>query len=138
PMSTVDQHQQLHTRRPALFEQSIERGTDRTAGVEDIVHQHDVFCHDVEADVGVIDDRLYVYRAEVVTVEVDVKNAHGNLAVLEGFDLGGQALRQRNAPAADSDECQPVQIFGAFQDFVGKAYERAVDLRRTHELCFHA
>ena len=59
---------------------------------------------DIELDVGGVHHGLDVYRAQVVAIEVDVEDADRHLAVFQGFDLRGQALRERDAAAADPDE----------------------------------
>jgi hypothetical protein len=43
-VAAVDQHQQLHARRPAVVEQRVERGADGAAGVQHVVHQDDVLA----------------------------------------------------------------------------------------------
>ena len=43
-VAAVDQHQQLHARRAPVIEQRVERGADRAAGVQHVVHQDDVFA----------------------------------------------------------------------------------------------
>ena len=75
---------------------------------------------------------------EIVAVQIDIQNADRNLAVFERLDLGGQALRQRHAAAADADEGELVQILGLFQNFMRQPDQRPVDLRGAHELGFFA
>ena len=62
----------------------------------------------------------------------------GTCALLQALDLGGQPLRQRNAAPADADEGELVQVLGLFQNLVGQADQRPVDLRRAHQLGFFA
>ena len=137
-MAAVDQHQQLHARRAAVIEQRVERGADGAAGVQHVVHQDDVLALHGKRNFGGADHRLDADGGEVVAIEIDVENADRNGAVFERLDLGGQALRQRNAAAADADEGQLVEVFGLFQDFVRQPDQRAVDLGGAHELGFFA
>ena len=51
-MAAVDQHQQLHPRRPAVIEQRVERGANGPAGVEHVVHQDDVLALHAERNFG--------------------------------------------------------------------------------------
>src|SRR2546430_10556124 len=98
-MAAVDKHQQLHARRATLFEEPIQRGADRAAGIKHVVHQDDVLAFYVELDVGGVEDGLDIHRAQVVAVEIDVENADRDFAILKSLNLGGQSLRQRNSAA---------------------------------------
>ena len=48
--AAIEQHRQLHPRRPAEVEDLVERGADGAAGVEDVVDQDDVLVVDREVD----------------------------------------------------------------------------------------
>ena len=137
-MAAIDQHQQLHARRPSLVEQRVERGADGAAGVEHVVHQDDVFAGDRERDFGGVDHRLFGNGGKIVAVQIDVENADRNHAILQVLDLFGETLRQRHAAAADADERQVVEILGFFQDLVRQPDQRPVDLGGAHELGFFA
>src|SRR5947209_5634120 len=58
-MSAIDQHQQLHATRASVVKEGVERGSNGTAGVEDIVYEDDVFIVDVESNFHRIHDRLW-------------------------------------------------------------------------------
>src|SRR5205814_205394 len=102
-MAAVDQDEKLNSGSPALVEERVERGADGAAGVEHVVHQDDVFAFDGKRDVGGVDDGLVGDGGEVVAVEVDIQNAHGDLALLEALDFLGEALGERDASAANAD-----------------------------------
>ncbi len=85
-------------------------------------------------NVGGVQHRLVRNRRQIVAIEVDIQNADRNLAVLQGFDLLRQPLRQGHAAAADADERQLIQVFGALQNFVRQPDQRAVDFRGAHQL----
>ena len=107
-------------------------------GVEHVVHQNDVFALHGKRDFGGAHHRLDIHRGEIVAIEIDVENAHRNLAVFQAFDLLRQPLRQRNAAAANADERELIEVFGFFQNLVGQPDQRAVDFRSAHELGFFA
>ncbi len=70
--------------------------------------------------------------------KIDVEKTDRNREVLQVFYFLGEAERQGNAAAANSDEGQALQIFGFFQDFMGQPHQGAVDLGGAHELGFFA
>ena len=119
-VAAVDQHQQRHARGPAVVEQRVERGAHGAAGVEHVIHQDDVLALHGKRDFGGVHDRLDLHGGKIVAIEVDIEDADRNLAVFEGLDLGRQALRQRHAAAADSDEGELVEI-RSFPGFHGPA-----------------
>ena len=71
---------------------------------------------DRKGDFGGADHRLDVHGGEVVAVEIDIEDADRDHALLEGFDLRGQPLRQRHAAAADADEGELVEILASFPE----------------------
>ena len=81
---------------------------------------------------------LFGNGGKIVAVQIDVEEADRNGEIFEILDLLGQTERQRNATAADSDECQAMQIFGFFENLVRQPHQRAVDLGGAHQLCFFA
>ena len=137
-MAAVDQHQKLHARRPAVIEQRIERGANRAAGVQDVVDQNNVLALHRKRDVGRAHHRLDIDGRQVVAVQVDVQDAGRNLTAFECLDLSRQPLRQRNAPAADADERELIEVLGLLEYFVRQPHQRPVDLRSAHELGFFA
>src|SRR4051812_8555844 len=117
-----------------MVEQRVKGGANRAAGVEDVVHQYDVFALHRKRDLGGADHRLDIHRGEIVTIEIDIENADRDRALLQCLDLSSKPLRQRDAAPADADEGQLVQVFTLLQNFVGQAYQRTIDFGRTHQL----
>ena len=70
--------------------------------------------------------------------KIDVKKADRNREILQVLDLLGEAERERNAAAANSDEGQAMQIFGLFENLMGQPHQSAVDLGGAHQLGFFA
>ena len=62
-------------RGPAEIEKAVHRRTNRAAGVENVVHDHEVAAVHGEIDVCGLNDRLRAYGREVVAVERDVQRA---------------------------------------------------------------
>ena len=83
PMAAVDEHRELHPRRPPELQQRVDRGADRTSRVQDVVDENDGEAFDRERDARRAHDRLTTRRTaavpdvDVVTVERDVEHAHG-------------------------------------------------------------
>lgn len=137
-MPTVDEHQKLHPGGPSVIEQRVERGPNRAAGVEDVVHEDDVLPGDGEIDFSSVDYRLLGDSGKVVAIKVDVEDADRNGPALERLDLGGKTLRKRYATAADTDKGKLLKAIGFLENFVSQANERTVDLAGGHQLSFFA
>src|SRR5579885_1312056 len=135
-MAAINQNQQLHARGPAVIEQGVERGPDGAAGVQHVVHQNDVAAGDRERDFGAVDHGRLPDRGKIVAIQVDVENADGNFALLQRFNFLGKPLRQGNAPAADADKRQTVQIRRALQNLVRQPHQGAVDFAGAHQLTY--
>ena len=102
-MAAIDQDQQLHARRAAVIEQSVERSANGTAGIKHVIHQDDLFALHGEMYFGAVEDRLDVDGAQIVTIEIDVEKSDRDFSPFERFDFGGEPLRERNPAPADSD-----------------------------------
>ncbi len=109
-MAAVDEHGELDARGPAVVEERLDRGADRAAGVEDVVHQHDRPAVEREVELRRADERLRCERRlpaadrDVVAVEGDVDGAERGL---DSGALGDQAReppRERDAAGLDPDE----------------------------------
>src|SRR5262249_42668105 len=100
-VAAIDQDEELDAGRAAVVEEGVEGGSDGAAGVEYVVHQDDVLAGDFELNVGSAYDRLDIDGAEIVAIEVDIEDAHGDLAIFERLDFARQPLGQRYSAAAD-------------------------------------
>jgi hypothetical protein len=129
-MSAVDEDRQLDGARPAEIHQRVERGADRAAGVEHVVHQDHLAIVDGEWDVGSFHGRLLAGPAEVVAIEGDVDDAARDLDTLDRGRFGGEALCDLDAERAHADEHEVPDAFVALEDLVRHAGERTL-----HSLC---
>ena len=78
-MTSVDQHCQLNSRRPPIFEKSVDRSADRPPRVEHVVDEDDGHPLDRKRDARSADERLASRRAAAVA---DVLRRHANLREL--------------------------------------------------------
>ena len=123
----------MHFARPAEVDERIERGADGTAGVEDVVDQHDDLVVDRLRELGRLDDRLRRDGGEVVAIEGDVEDAERHRRPFHRADLFRHPLADRNAAAADADDDQIVDSTVLFDDFDGHTPDRAVHARGVEE-----
>ena len=103
-MAAVNQRRQLDSRRPAVVEDLVDRGTHGAAGVEDVVDDHDRLVVDAEVELGGVDDGRARPDAEVIAVEGDVDEAERH-RLLE--QLTGQSVQppgEMGAAAVDADQ----------------------------------
>ena len=110
-VAAVDEHGELHARRPPELEQRVDRGADRPARVQDVVDEDDRHPLDRERDARGAHDRLAPRRApsvadvDVVTMERDVERADGELEAAPLLDEASKPRRERRTARLDADEC---------------------------------
>ena len=137
-VSAVDQHQQLHAIRAAMVEERIERRARGAAGVEHVIDQHDIAAVHIEADLRRVHHGADIVRGEVIAIELDVELPHVYRLLLNGFDQCCQALRQRNTPALDPDQAQPLAAMVFLDNLVSQTDQRAFDLGRRKDASLFA
>ena len=76
-------------------------------------------------------------QPDVVAVERDVQDAHGDLHAFDALDLAGQAAGQVVAAVGDADQHDALDAAIAFDDLVGDAGEGAADVVRLHDSPAH-
>jgi hypothetical protein len=132
-VAAVSEDGELHPLGAAIFEQRLDRGADRPAGVEDVVDQHARHALEREVEGGRADERLGVAgrlaraHVDVVAVESDVELAERDLGAGELGDAAAQALRERDAARVDADECHALEVGIALDDLVRDPRQRALD-----------
>jgi hypothetical protein len=134
----VDEDEELDARGTAVVEKGVQCGANGAAGVEHVIHQNDVFAGDRKRNVRGTHNGFDTHGAEIVAVEVNIENADWNCPVLEGLDLGSEALRHGNAAAANANERKLIEVLGLLQNLVREPDQGSIDLGRTHELRFFA
>ena len=124
-VAAVDEHGELDARGPAVVEQRLDRGADRAARVEDVVHQHDRPPVEREVELRRAHERLRCERGlaaadgDVVAVEGDVDGAERGLDSGALGDEAREPPRERYAAGLDPDERELVELRIALDDLVG-------------------
>ena len=132
-MAAVDEHGELHPRRPAVLEQGVDRGPDRAAGVEDVVDEDDRLPLERDVEGGAAHDGLQVPRRvavpdeHVVAVEGDVERADRRLDAAALGHEPAQALGERHAARVDADEHERARVVVSLDQLVCEARQRAGD-----------
>src|SRR5215218_9122344 len=115
-VAAISEHGELDAFGAAEVEQGLDCGADRSAGVEDVVDEHDRPPFEREAELRRADDRLGVQRrlaaadADVVAVEGDVDGADVETHAGALLDQPAQPVRERDAAGMDADEGDPVEL----------------------------
>src|SRR5258706_16360296 len=73
--TAINQYRQRDGRRPSEVRQLVECGTDCPAGIQHVVHGHDVLALKVPRQMGGPDDRSRADGLRVVSIESDVQRA---------------------------------------------------------------
>src|SRR5271170_3516690 len=118
-MAAVNQHAESDAFGTAQVEEPVHGGANSAAGVEHVVHDHQVAIIHVEIDFVRVDDRLRADGGKIVAVERDVYGADRDLHAGEIFDGFRQTFGEGDAAAADADQRE---VFGAaalFHNFMG-------------------
>ena len=99
-VAAVDQHREPDGPRAADVVHRVERGADRAAGEQHVVDEHDDLA--VDAAVRDLGGQQGAGRPhpQVVAVHRHVERADGDVDALDGGDLGGDALGERDAAAS--------------------------------------
>src|SRR5579863_5546078 len=118
-MAAVNQHAEANALGAAEIEETVHGGANGAAGVEHVVHDYQVAIIHAEIDFVGVHDGLRADGGKIIAVERDVYRADRDLHAGEIFDGFGQAFRERNAAAADSDQREVVRAAAFFDDFVG-------------------
>src|SRR6185503_18552087 len=96
---------------PSEIGKLVERGSHGTAGIEDVIDDHDVAAIDSPGNVCCADYRARTDCLEIVAIERDVERAEEDFRVLALFDEAANCARELNTAALDSNDNE---IFGPF------------------------
>jgi hypothetical protein len=103
PVSAIDEHTELHTLRPAMRKQGVERRPRGAPGEENVIHQHDILVLNLKSDLFLLHDRLRSEGRKVVAIKSDIQGPDGNFSVFNTSDNFAQALCDGHATAANAD-----------------------------------
>src|SRR5437762_526959 len=121
--AAIDQHRELDGFRPSIVEQLVDRGADRTAGVEHIVDQHDAAAGDLEGQRRRRRLGAQSLLRVVVAIERHVDVTYRVLAIQHL----GEALVEPRTAGIDADQLG-VERDGVVH-LVGKPAERRLGVR---------
>jgi hypothetical protein len=132
-MTAVGENRQLDPGRAAVVEERVDRGSDRAAGVEDVVDEDARHPFEREGERRRADERLGVRGSlaaadvDVVAVEGDVELSERDLAAGDVCDAPAQPLCERDATGVDADERDPLELRVALDDLVRDPHDNALD-----------
>jgi hypothetical protein len=127
-MSAVHEHRQSDGARAAVVDERVHRGSDRPAGEEDIVNEHDDAAIDGERDLGFADHRRVPDARQVVAVERDVDRAKWDIDALVRLDRRLDAGRERVATRADPDDGEKGEVAITLDDLMRDPRDRSSDV----------
>ena len=119
PVSSVNQRRQLNAARPAALEDGIHCCPHRPAGVDDIVHQDDLFSLHRKRQTGSVLCGLVL--AFVIAVSSDVQHPDLHLSTLQLINALCHPLCQLCAAGHDTDNTKIPRALVALDDFKGDA-----------------
>ena len=100
----IHQHGKLYRFRPAAAENSLDRGARGAAGVQHVVHEHNVpVCH-VERKLRASHKRRVGQSAQIVAVKANVDAAAAGVNALDFLNIAADDLGDRLPTAADADK----------------------------------
>src|SRR6185503_11125541 len=100
-----------------------ERRADGTAGVEHVVHDHDVLAVDVHRNAGGTDHRTGTHGLQIIAVQRDVERALGDGGLLAIGDQRDDAGGELHATALDADDHEAFGAVVQLDDLVRHAPE---------------
>ena len=114
-VAAVHEHDQLDRARPAEVDQRVQRGADRPAGVQHVVHQQDPPVVDRKRNLGAAHDRLRPdgMAHQIVAVERDVERAGRHFVAVDLRQAARNPPRERHAAGADADQRELARCRGS-------------------------
>ena len=126
PVAPVHGHGQLDAPGAAAGEDGLDGGPGGAAGVDHIVHQHQIPVIHIKGQLSTAQLRHIPEAAQIIPVKGDVHAAHGDLPVLDLLDILGDAAGNGLAPAAHTHQAQVLRALVVLQDLMGDAHQGPV------------
>src|ERR1700758_904556 len=120
------------------MEEGVQSGTDRTSGVEHVVHEDYDFSRDREADLRLLHHGFGTEGGKIVAVERDIEGTHGDGGLLNTPDHLGQALGKGISPPAAAYEAEVAHAIVFFDNLMGQTHQCALDFGGRHQLALFA
>src|SRR5438477_1062510 len=132
-MATVHQHRETYGARTSVVDQGVHRGSDRPAGEEHVVDEHDDPFVDGEWDLRLAHDRRVADSGQVVAVERDVDGPERDLGALVRPYRRLDARRERVAARANTDDGESGEVAIALHDLVRDPRDGPADILRREQ-----
>jgi len=104
PMPSIRDDQQLNDSGSAEVDDGVERCTNGSAGVEDIVDEDDARTSDSKGKVGLADHRAWESFERVVAIEGDVDHAERDVRTSIDVETFLQPFGNGDTPGMDADQ----------------------------------
>jgi hypothetical protein len=128
----IDQNRELHAPRPAEINQLVQRRAHRATRVKHIVNQDDTAPFDIARQFRAADNRFGADRRKIVTIQSYVENAYWRALAFEVSDFVSDAIGQRDAATANTNQDEIRQAVVFFYDLGSQPCQRAIDTRAIH------
>ena len=74
-MASVNKASQLNRRGPSHVEDRLDRGSNRTSGIDHVIDQNNLAVVDRVRYESLVDNRVLTEEAQVITIERDIQKA---------------------------------------------------------------
>ncbi len=131
-MASVEQHRQLNRGWSAKVHDGVDRGSNGTTRIQDLIDKHDVQSSEVSWQ-GAGSD-VWPTSGEVVPIEGDIEDAHRRADPFDLLNHDREAFGERSSSSEDTDERESFRSVIPFDDLVSDAYKGAPHLVAIHHL----
>ena len=132
-VAAVHQHRETYGARTSVVDQGIHRGSNRPAGEEHVVDEHDDPFVDREWDFRLAHHRRVADSGQVVAVERDVDGAERDQGALVRPNRRLDAGRERVAARPDTDDGESGEVAIALYDLVRDPRDGPADVVRRKQ-----
>jgi len=132
-VAAVHQDRETYGARTSVVDQGIHRGSNRPAGEEHVVDEHDDPFVDGEWDFRLAHHRRVADSGQVVAVERDVDGAERDQGALVRPNRRLDAGRERVAARANADDGESGEIAIALDDLVRDPRDGSADIVRREQ-----
>jgi hypothetical protein len=135
-VTAIYQNGQFNPIGTAKIDEGIHGRADSATGEQNIVNEDDLFTIQREWQFRFLHDRLVGYSCPIVSVEVDVQIAPGNIGTLNGKDFFSYPICQKHPPRPNPNEHEILRPSVFFQDLMGHSGQDPVDVRASQDHLF--
>ena len=117
-VSAIDQHRELDGSRAAVSGCRIQSRAGSPSGIENIIDEDDIFPVDIKVDVARMNDRIRLNFGQIVAIERNIQFADRNRDALNGENIFGKALRERQSAAFHTEQDKIICTVVTFNDLM--------------------